>query len=156
MASFYFIMFTKFFKILPLFVVILATTSCVNKYQKTGLEDTGDTIKAKYTGSLPCADCSALKMSLLLYKNGRFKEISTYENAPGGNKTFNSGGKWNMQLHQVNGKKDTLLVLHYQKSGNVRYYLKSSPSKIQMLDQNKQIIHSPFNQSLTLDPSSRK
>lgn len=107
---------------------------------------------ATYQGMLPCADCSGLDTKLVLYTSGINKNSGTFqllETYTGKNDhPFVTSGSWAV----VKGNKQNPQASIYQltdTSSNVTYYLQVNPQSVQMLDQQKNVIKSPFKMILT-------
>jgi uncharacterized lipoprotein NlpE involved in copper resistance len=80
----------------------------------------------EYTGSLPCADCEGIDVSLQLNKNdSSYIMTSVYKGSrvDSSNNSFKDTGTWSM-----NGV-DTLLLLH---NGNSVKYIKTDTTLIQL------------------------
>ena len=103
------------------------------------------TLTTVYEGQLPCADCPGIVEQITLNKDnpettgGAYLQKDTYlEKGP----PIEEKGQWVIT--------ENFLVLTPE-NGDTKYF-DYSPDKIEMLDQDKKKIDSPFNQSLTRKP----
>lgn len=99
-----------------------------------------------YSGTLPCADCSGIQTTLIISSPKQHSEEGTYtiEDVYQGKNVqpYTVSGTWTID--------DNILSLHPDKSSDVTYFLISNPSTLQMLDNKKHEIDSPFPLSLFL------
>lgn len=103
-------------------------------------------ILATYVGKLPCADCSGIDTTITLLSDHTYQESDVYE---GKNTTFSQNGYW-MVVKGIpsNQTVSTYQLAPYGQSNNVFYEI-ISETKIQQLDQNRNVISSPFSLVLT-------
>lgn len=86
----------------------------------------------EYTGSLPCADCDGIDISLQLNKNETYTMISVYKGSDvdSSNKSFKDNGTWSMHgddtLYLTNASQST----KYIKTGADLIQLDGSGNKI--------------------------
>lgn len=104
------------------------------------------TVVATYAGKLPCADCSGITSTIKLMSDHTYQESDVYI---GKNTTFNANGYW-MVVQGIPGNPtaSSYQLAPYGQSTNTFYEIVSE-NKITQLDQNRNPISSPFNQTLT-------
>ena len=83
---------------------------------KTTVPQTAVIDAEEYTGSLPCADCDGIDISLQLNKNGTYIMTSVYKGSDvdSSNNSFKENGTWNMHgsdtLYLVNANQSTKYI----------------------------------------------
>jgi len=97
--------------------LIVLLTACNSTSNKTTDTVSGTAIAAsdEYKGSLPCADCEGIDVSLQLNSDSGYTMNSVYKgsHADNNNNSFNDTGTWN--IHSP----DTLVL--FNKNGSVKY-----------------------------------
>lgn len=91
-----------------------------------------------FEGTLPCADCGGLDMSLFLDKDGSFVLTSTYRDGHEGDQRFAEYGRWQRTA-------DRLVLL--SSDGEKRYF-RPVGNDMRLLDSNGNEPGSPFNYTL--------
>lgn len=105
-----------------------------------------------YVGTLPCADCSGLLTTLTIIKSmenatsGTYVLNEVYEGKT--TKPFVTEGTWEISVGTPNNASANVLTLS-SNGGNTNYLMKGD-KQLELLDQKKQTIDSPFDATLTL------
>jgi heat shock protein HslJ len=76
-------------------LLLLATLACHS--HGTDVASAGPTplpVPATYAGTLPCADCPGIRLTLTLLPDGSYRLRQTYADRPG---TFDETGRWEIQ-----------------------------------------------------------
>lgn len=106
-----------------------------------------------YTGTFPCADCSGIMTTLRITKNSEDPQKGTYilnELYEGKTTTpFVSKGNWYITQGISTNPHAFVLTLTQNNPSTNTYYLIENGSKLTLLNQKKEKIDSPFNESLT-------
>lgn len=109
------------------------------------------TLAETYAGELPCADCSGIRTTLMFTKNSGTNQQGTYvQNALYEGKTTTpiiTTGKWDITQGTPNDPNAFVLTVTQNNSSENTYYL-IEEGKLTMLDQKKEKINAPFNESL--------
>ena len=103
----------------------------------------------KYTGTIPCADCSGIKMELTIDVDNIYQLKETYL-GKGDEKPIESIGKINTERGFEKDIDATLYILNYDKPGKERYFVRltDQPGLIHMLGLDKKLIQSKLNYTL--------
>lgn len=105
-----------------------------------------------YTGTLPCADCSGLQTTLTLIQQkpqAQFGAYVLHETYVGKSMQPNvSEGEWTITRGTPADPQAKVLNLTQLNSNDVAYYLMDAAG-LHMLDQKKNKVDSPFNETLT-------
>lgn len=112
----------------------------------------------KYSGTLPCADCSGINEQITFVQSqsnppsGTFTINDVYQER-NNNQPFITRGTWMQTTGTPNDKNAVVYVLTSESVGNMgpqtSYYLKLGDSQIVQLDSDKNEIDAPFNMTLT-------
>lgn len=118
----------------------------------------GGVLQGTYSGKLPCADCSALLMSIAFYAEGSpqspagyYVRTGTYMGAPKGNVVSIDAGHYLLQKGTPDTPDRTVLSLQSNTSDNLESYLLQGDSLVP-LDSDGNPIHAPFDMSLKKQP----
>ncbi|GGF20050.1 copper resistance protein NlpE [Echinicola rosea] len=109
-----------------------------------------------YEGTLPCADCSGIKMTLRLEnraeKNAReYKLSQAYLGTTDGDRTFESSGVYEVTYGMEGNPGAMIITLLDDQENPVKHFLQEKDSdELIMLDINKKKIISDLNYSLTI------
>jgi|GEM_PF-1283975 len=116
--------------------------------------DPGGTPIARYTGKLPCADCSGIRQSIRFYssgsapyKAGYYVEAITYLNAPQGNVANITAGKWTEKRGAPSDPGASIYALSLDSSRRTQNYQLKERSLIP-LDNGMRPIQSPYDMTL--------
>lgn len=156
-------------KVHYLVIVTLLFSACQSKKNESAISDsdvdqTSDTIMAadvdtsqahqkaaleKYTGTIPCADCSGIKMELTIDSDNVYQLKETYL-GKGDEKPIESTGKINTERGFEKDIDATLYILNDDKPGQERYFVRltDQPGIIHMLGMDKKLIQSKLNYTL--------
>lgn len=108
-------------------------------------------IPTTYVGTLPCADCSGLKVQLTMYRenpsqtSGKYDIQNTYLGTKG--KPQYTKGTWKTITGDKTDPKATVFMLTADK-GDTQYFFKINENKVKMLSKQLAEIQSPFNYTL--------
>ena len=107
-----------------------------------------------YSGLLPCADCTGIRVQLTLLgkRNAtayRLHEI--YVGTPDGDKTVDSEGKAAVVSGYEANPTATVYALNPEETEHTRYFLRVDDGHLRMLSGSKQEISSRLNYTLTRD-----
>lgn len=109
-------------------------------------------LQQTYSGTMPCADCSGIQTTLTLMRHNPYSNNGTYvshEIYEGKNvQPYVTEGEWEFSKGAYNKPLATVLTLSNE--GGKTYYLVKENNQLQLLDQNKGIIDTPFDETLTL------
>jgi copper homeostasis protein (lipoprotein) len=120
--------------------------------KKNPMPTSSQAVSQTYTGEFPCADCSGIMTSLTLSKSsenspeGTYVENEVYEGKS--TKPIVTNGKWYLAQGTPADSKAFVLTLTQNNSSENTYYLIETGTKLTMLNQKKEKINSPFNESL--------
>lgn len=117
-------------------------TAITNTMSPMPTEMTGD----MYTGKLPCADCTAINVELMLHTDGTYSMTNTYvgrDVSP-----YVDEGTWKKMTGDATDPQATIYAFTSTENGTVQYYLVSG-NQLKQLDSNKELIEAPFDTSLT-------
>ncbi|HSX09000.1 MAG TPA: copper resistance protein NlpE [Candidatus Saccharimonadales bacterium] len=110
-------------------------------------------IPTSYTGILPCADCSGLKMDLMLYRNNPSDTAGAYnlQETYLGTKTqpYDTRGKWKIIKGDKKDQNAQVFFLSADNSRETEYFLKINEEKIKLLNKQLAEIQSSSNYTLT-------
>jgi copper homeostasis protein (lipoprotein) len=111
--------------------------------------DSTATVRAVYTGTLPCADCAGILTRLTLYTDMTYAVKETYQ-GKGRPNTTEAKGSFNEEKGFEDDADAAVIVLNYGKPGQERYFLRltARPGELQMLDKSRQQIKSTLNYTL--------
>lgn len=140
-------------------VIILAAVafyiSSIQKPQSNEVTDTSEVTKNEtpkedktYTGVLPCADCSGIDITLVIKPDNTYSLQSVYQ-GKNDDDPFEITGTWNIESGIPSDENATYYVLA-EESGNAEYYLIKDEKTLVQLDQEKNLIDSPFDTILIL------
>lgn len=101
-----------------------------------------------YSGILPCADCSGIDTTLILKPDNTYTQSSIYQER-NEDEPFEITGEWNIEKG-IPGNENAEYYVLTEDSGNASYYLIENETTLVQLDQEKNLIDSPNNTSLTL------
>lgn len=106
-----------------------------------------------YSGKLPCADCEGIEEELTLTQSspgaaeGTYTMKDTYLGKDV--EPFVTKGIWTTDRGSAADENAVVVVLNYDKPGEISYFLRVGDNSLKMLDNDKKEIDSPFNQTLT-------
>lgn len=113
---------------------------------------------ARYTGKLPCADCSSIRQIIRFYSSGSaphaagyYVETMTYLNAPRGNVINITAGKWTEKRGGQSDPGETIYALSLDSSRRMQNYQLKGRSLIP-LDDAMRPIQSPYDMVLRRVP----
>lgn len=98
----------------------------------------------RFSGMLPCADCSAIHLDLTLYtppsKNspGDYELKQTYEGTRHGNSAYTEKGTWIIVHGSAKNPNATVYELHPAGSDSKQFYLRADKNTLRLLDLHKQ------------------
>jgi uncharacterized lipoprotein NlpE involved in copper resistance len=95
-----------------------------------------------YAGTLPCADCPGIQLTVELFPDSTFRLRRVYQDRPA---VFNSSGRWSVE------KNGTRMVLR-DDDGEPRFFQIAGTDSLRVLDTHGQVIRSPFNDWLVRSP----
>lgn len=126
-----------------------ATSTEKTSTQTTTKTNAGGT----YVGTLPCADCTGIKMELTLLENkaGKGKTYllkQTYLGKPDGKNILQSTGKWFAATGNSQNPKAVIYQLIPAKAYEPLYFMRLSDTAIEMLDRDQNKIASKENYTL--------
>ena len=109
-----------------------------------------------FAGNLPCADCSALRTRLSLFREGHGTQgnagiyilVRTYVGAPHGDATFASRGTWKQVPGKGLGPGVSVIETDPGEPGMQFYRVAAGGGELMQLDREGKPIASPFNQTL--------
>lgn len=104
-----------------------------------------------FSGTLPCADCSGLDVSMT-FTVGNENEPNTYtetDSYQGKDVTYTTTGTWEYETGTQNDPKAVVIKVTPDGSAQSQYYLVVDKDHIQLLSSEKEVIDSPFNETLT-------
>lgn len=101
-----------------------------------------------YSGILPCADCPGIDTTLILKPDNTYTQSSIYQER-NEDEPFEITGEWNIEKG-IPGNEDAEYYVLTEDSGNASYYLIENETTLVQLDQDRNLIDSPYNTSLTL------
>ena len=111
-------------------------------------------ISQTYTGTFPCADCSGLDTTLILTMRNKDTHQGTYtlqEVYQGKDlKPFITSGTWQLMKGTPKDPNALVLQLITTKTHEKSYFQMVNPETLEMIDQQKNPISSPFNLELFL------
>lgn len=132
----------------------LATNPNISPSQAGKDGDDRKVVLGVFEGTVPCADCEGIKMTLTLYQDPKtlgaagYTLDSTYIGQPNG--TFNRQGQWDYLRGNDDDPNATIYGLDLDKPALERqYFLKVGDDKITMLDEKMNPIKSNLNYTLT-------
>lgn len=105
-----------------------------------------------YLGKLPCADCEGIEEELTLTQSspgaaeGTYTMKDTYLGKDV--EPFVTKGVWTTDRGSATDENAVVVVLNYDKPGEISYFLRVGDNSLKMLDNDKKEIDSPFNQTL--------
>ena len=115
--------------------------------------------KDTYAGVLPCADCSGLLTKITFSRDQAYQAFGTYvmeETYEGKSDTpYITKGEWHQERGIPSDPYASLYVLTQADGGQDSYYLQVNPTTIEMLGSNRSKIDSPFNMTLTKQPTTQ-
>lgn len=131
-----------------------AVTTTVAKVVKPEPPKVDGVLVGKFFGVLPCADCSSINETLLLYAKGspelvasRYQLQMDYLGARGGNKTMQESGEWTI-LRGTRDDPDAIVYqLNPEKPAEISNYLLKGDTLMPM-DRMQRLIVAPMNLSL--------
>ncbi|QDH77641.1 copper resistance protein NlpE [Echinicola soli] len=109
-----------------------------------------------YEGTVPCEDCSGIKMTLRLENRAEkdtreYKLTQVYLDTPDGNRTFESSGVYEVSYGMEGNPGAMVITLLDGQENPVKHFLQEKDSdKFIMLDINKKKIKSDLNYSLII------
>jgi hypothetical protein len=113
-------------------------------------------IPTSYTGILPCADCSGIKMNLTLYRNNPSNTAGAYnlQETYIGTKTqpYDTRGKWKIIKGDKKDRNALVFFLTADNNSQTQYFLEVNEEKIKLL--NKQLTEIESSSNYTLSKSS--
>ncbi|HSW96966.1 MAG TPA: copper resistance protein NlpE [Candidatus Saccharimonadales bacterium] len=134
-------------------LIIALIIFCIMAFIKI-LHRTPQQITQTYTGVFPCADCSGLDTTLTLTMSTHEARQGTYtlEEVYKGKdlKPFTTSGTWNLSKGSIDNPNAIILALQTAKTKEMSYFQILNPETLEMLDQEKKEISSPFNLELFL------
>ncbi|AGA76444.1 copper resistance protein NlpE [Echinicola vietnamensis] len=158
-------------KLLPYVFILGFVMACDKPAEETANEalttentpDPADKILQKegstwftYEGTVPCADCSGIEMTLRLEnraeKNEReYKLTQVYLGTPDGNRAFESSGIYEVSYGMDGNPGAMIITLLDEHDTPIKHFLQEKDSdRFIMLDSNKKMISSDLNYSLTI------
>lgn len=109
-----------------------------------------------YKGVGPCADCSGIEMTLVLYRTNPFDGMGTYQMTSvyqGKDvEPFVETGSWTTLRGDATNP-DAVVIELYQEgtNDNNQYYLQTSPTTLQALDKQQRVIPPPGGYTLNAE-----
>jgi hypothetical protein len=103
---------------------------------------------ARYTGSLPCADCPALDWDLTLEPDGAYRLVQTYRETRDGDRTFEQRGRWTTHIGHGDDPAATVYRLDPDADEEPTSLLVLDPDRLEILAQDGSRIDSPFDMTL--------
>lgn len=138
-------------------ISITAGAAAVAKEDRPKAENPDGFLMGKYVGVLPCADCSRINTTLLLYAKNATELIATryqlqtvYVGARGGDKTIQQTGEWTILRGTRAAPDVTVYQLNPEKPAEVSNYLVKGDT-LMPLDRMQRPIEAPMNLSLRLE-----
>ncbi|GAB3646673.1 hypothetical protein GCM10028791_07290 [Echinicola sediminis] len=117
--------------------------------------ETGTSTWYTYEGTVPCADCSGIKMTLYLEnhpdKTSRgFRLKETFLGTPEGDRTFETSGRYEV-IYGTNENPGAMLISLIDENGSIfkNFLQEKDGNSFTLLDQNKKKIDSTLNYKLT-------
>ena len=101
---------------------------------------------ARYSGMLPCADCSGIRIELTLdtaparNQPGIYELKQTYEGTRDGEKTFTQRGTWTVSRGSDKNRRATVYELDGDKPDQRQYFLRANENTLRLLDRQKREI----------------
>lgn len=162
----FFLLFKKVMKKLLLVLVVTAQFFACNskksekvvETEKVEMNNNASDQAAIYKGIIPCADCEGIETVLKIYEGDgtieshKFELSSTYQ-GKGPNNVFVEKGNFNLERGLEDDADGTIYVLNWDKPQAQQIYYGSysnNREKIYQLDNNRKIIKSDLNYSLTI------
>ena len=107
----------------------------------------------RYSGILPCADCSGIRTSLTLYQDQfnnptRFQLQEDYMDGAQVKLSNSERGDWHRQERIEKNVRHQLIILNPEQPEERRYFIKDTVNAIELLDQDGNRIDSQFNYRL--------
>lgn len=137
--------------------IAAANAAVVKAEAKPALANPDGVLIGKYVGVLPCADCSRIHTTLLLYaKSGseliatRYQLQTVYVGARGGDKTMQQAGDWTILRGTRAAPDATVYQLNPEKPAEVSNYLLRGDI-LMPLDRMQRPIEAPMDLSLHLE-----
>ena len=128
------------------FVIALATaaglSACAHREAASQQEIAAQAgIAGSYAGTIPCADCPGIDVTLAFAADGSYSETMRYRERDA---SHASSGRWTLD---ADGKR--LRLVEDGGDGGVRWMQIVSPTEVRMLDSEGRPIESPFDYTLT-------
>ena len=98
-------------------------------------------VAGSYAGTIPCADCPGIDVTLAFTADGSYSETMRYRERDANHA---SSGRWTLD---ADGKR--LRLVEDGGDGGVRWMQIVSPTEVRMLDSEGRPIESPFDYTLT-------
>lgn len=105
-------------------------------------------VTGHFSGMFPCADCSGLRMNLILKPDSTYILKRTYIAAPVGDTTFTVKGKWALKKSTQFSSFKYICVLNPGDPVRRQLYEIDSDDTLLQLDRDGKKINSPLNASL--------
>lgn len=107
------------------------------------------TVFGRFAGTLPCADCSGIKLELTLYSGPATYQLKqTYEGAPKGGTTYVEKGTWVVRVGSAKNPHAVVYELDPAGSKSKQFYLRVNKNTLRLLDAHREEIPSQLPHTL--------